>query len=87
MGIDNSPPRPRAEDAQKNHLVGTMPRFGRRLPTSRVDLSRRPVRVRIACRTPVHQPDSKREMAENCALAKERQNQLAIDRWCQGRPE
>jgi len=27
-------------------------------------------------------PDSEREIAENCALAKERRNQAAIDHWC-----
>ncbi|MGO1001886.1 hypothetical protein [Lysobacter sp. CA196] len=28
-------------------------------------------------------PDSQAERAENCALAKQRQNQSAIDPWCQ----
>ncbi|MGO4776547.1 hypothetical protein AB4084_13755, partial [Lysobacter sp. 2RAB21] len=42
--------------------------------------------VLSACALPaghlsVHLPDSKRETSENCALAKERQNQLAIDHW------
>lgn len=30
-------------------------------------------------------PGEKQQIAENCALAKERQNDMAIDYWCFGR--
>ena len=43
--------------------------------------------VLSACAFPAREktanlPDSEREISENCALAKERQNRLAIGHWC-----